>query len=312
MRPSLAHTAADTRRELMAISAAMSLAPAPLWTDQYGARWAEQQARVDGQLDQLGRAAMDRLGPEPGQRVIDVGCGCGQTVLQLADAVGTTGHVLGVDIARPMLDLAEQRLRASGTAHANVCLADAATHPFPSASVDRIYSRFGVMFFEEPVRAFANLRRALAPGGRLAFVCWQELERNAWCRVPLLAARDTLRQLSPERELPLPHYLLQPGLPGPFSLADPAHIQQVLVEAGFGEPTIEPLEGPISFGGGLPLDEGVEFALAIGPASHVARELEPALLPPITQALRERLADYVTPTGLQLGAAAWIVSVDAA
>ena len=197
------------------------------WNDT-GPRWVAQQNVIDDQIRQLGRLAMDRSTVQPGERVLDVGCGCGDTTVELAGRVAPGGTVTGIDISAPMLERARERARTQGAA-ARFELADAQTHAFAPAIVDVIFSRFGVMFFTDPTAAFANLRRALTPGGRLAFVCWQALPDNPWMFVPLGAALQYL----PTPPLP------GPDAPGPFSFADPGRVRTILAGAGFRDVAFE-------------------------------------------------------------------------
>ena len=192
------------------------------WNELNGARWAALQGRLDAQLDPIGLAAMERLVLAPGARVLDVGCGCGSTTLELARRVGPGGSVTGVDISAPLLARAVERAGDGAVANARFVQADAQTFALEEGAYDAVFSRFGVMFFADPVAAFANLRRALAPGGALAFVCWRDAKENARVTVPMKAARPFL-------EAPAPPV---PGAPAPFSLADRARLEAVLTAAG--------------------------------------------------------------------------------
>jgi SAM-dependent methyltransferase len=201
---------------------------------------------------------MARLPLAPGQSVLDVGCGCGQTLLQLADLVGPSGRVVGVDISPPML--ARARERAAARPEISLVEADAQSYPLPPASFDAVYSRFGVMFFEDPRAAFANLSAALRPGGRLAFVCWQAIERNPWAAIPL-AAVQRLQPTATPRAPPA-------GPPGPFSFADPDHVRAILSAAGFASIQLDRWEAPLHIGGAMTLAEAREYAARSGPAAR--------------------------------------------
>src|SRR5262249_40712661 len=176
------------------------------------------------------------------------GCGCGDTTVELSKGVAPGGSATGVDISAPMLERARALAEAQRAA-ARFELADAQTHAFPPASADVVFSRFGIMFFADPTAAFANLRRALTPSGRLAFVCWQALPENAWMAVPMLAA---LQHLPPP---PLPG----PEAPGPFSFADPARVRRILEGAGFRSVQLEDVRETLTVGGGAGPADTAEF-----------------------------------------------------
>jgi ubiquinone/menaquinone biosynthesis C-methylase UbiE len=142
------------------------------WNGPGGQHWADRQQAQDIVLAPVSGALIDRAKARPGERIVDVGCGCGATTIALAQKAGLGGHVLGIDISAPMLARARQLLPAG--LPADFVLADATVYPFDSESVDLVVSRFGVMFFAEPARSFANLRKALRPTGRLTFACWRE------------------------------------------------------------------------------------------------------------------------------------------
>ncbi len=266
------------------------------WNALAGETWAALQGRVDRQIGPLGRLAMDALGVRPDERVIDVGCGCGGATLELAERVGSDGAVVGVDVSTPMLAIARRRAAAAGAANVRFTAADAQTHAFAAGAADAVFSRFGVMFFADPAAAFANLRTALRPSGRLAFVCWRGLELNAFMTAPLAAAMPLLPELPP----PPP-----PGGPGPFALADPDRLTDILLRAGFSGVSLRPHDEAI---GGEDLDGAVDFALKLGPLGAILRE-KPQLAARVTDAVRRALLPYVRPgQGVFLPSASWIVT----
>jgi SAM-dependent methyltransferase len=266
------------------------------WNETAGPTWVRLSDQLDRMIAPLGRLAMERAALVRGERVLDVGCGCGDTTLEIARRVGAAG-VTGVDVSAPMLALARERARGAGLADVRFVQADAQIHPFTPASVDVRYSRFGVMFFTDPAAAVANLRRALRPGGRLAFVCWQELAKNPWMLVPLGAVAQVIA-------LPPPP---APGAPGPFALGDAARVQGILDAAGFVAVDIQPHEDTITPAGTL--DAAVEFLLQIGPAAAALREApDPALRPRVAEAVRAALAPSAEAAGLRMRGAAWLVA----
>jgi SAM-dependent methyltransferase len=244
----------------------------------------------------IGRLAMDRAGLTTGEHVLDVGCGCGDSTLEIARRVGAAG-VLGCDVSAPMLALAAERARAAGLAEIRFVQADAQVHPFPPAAFDVVYSRFGVMFFADPAAAFTNLARALRPGGRVAFACWQELAKNPWMLVPLGGAAQVI-------PLPPPP---APGAPGPFSMGDPERVRRILTEAGLDQIVVAPYEDIVTRASGL--DEAVEFMLQMGPAAAALREaVDPSLRPRVARAVRAALEPYVTSEGVRMRGSAWLVA----
>src|SRR6266446_7631312 len=157
------------------------------------AYWNGRQQVQDTLLEQVSDILIDRAKPGAGERIVDVGCGCGATTIAFARKVGPTGHVLGIDVSAPML--ARARQTAPAGMPVDFVLADATVYPFVAASFDLMVSRFGVMFFAEPAVSFANMRRALRPSGRLAFVCWREPRDNPWLMLPLQAAYQHVPKL---------------------------------------------------------------------------------------------------------------------
>jgi len=270
------------------------------WNETSGPKWVALQEAIDAQLEPLGRRTLARAAVGAGDRVVDVGCGCGWTTVELARRAGPTGHVTGVDVSAPMLARARARAAESGV-DVELLAADAQTHPFPPASRDVAFSRFGIMFFADPTAAFANIRRALVRGGRLAFVCWQALERNPWAAVPLAAAA---------RHLPLPPPPA-PDAPGPFAFADPARVRRILGDAGFADVALDDVRETLTVGGPGSLDAVVEFLLQIGPAARALRDADPALRPVVAAAVRDAVAPFHGADGVRMDCAAWVVSARA-
>ena len=266
------------------------------WNETAGPTWVAMQDALDQELAPLGLKAMEALGPREGERVLDVGCGCGATTLELARRVGAGGAVIGADISTPMLAVATARARKAGLAQARFLEADAQVHPFEP--VDGVFSRFGVMFFADPIAAFANLRRALRPGGRLAFVCWRAMADNPWMTVPMAAALPLL---------PAPPPVPAPGAPGPFALADRSRIEDILGGAGFSRIAVEPNDQKIGWGD---LEISTATVMRIGPLGAAVRE-HPELGDRVASAVRSALAPYASPNGVLLDSATWIANARA-
>ncbi len=263
------------------------------WNTLAGQVWARFQAQLDRQLEPLGRAALAALAASPGERILDIGCGCGVTTLALAEQVSPAGSVLGADISAPMLEIARHRPSLTPGVAVTFRQADVQSDDLGRAAFDAAFSRFGVMFFSDPPAAFANIRAALRPGGRLAFVCWRPLADNPWMGAPLAAARPLLPPMPPP----------DPLAPGPFAFADPDRVRAILSEAGFGSISIEPFDAPI---GGGDLEATVDLTLHVGPLSAALRE-QPHLREPVSEAVRETLRPFSTPSGVMMPAAVWIV-----
>lgn len=276
---------------------------AQAFRERAGEAWALLQEQTDAQLDPLGLAALAKLRLAPGARVLDVGCGCGQTLLELAAIVGPQGRVLGVDVSEPMLARAQERT-AAHPAIALLC-ANAQTHAFEAGSFDALFSRFGVMFFEDARAAFTNLRRALRPTGQLAFVCWQALDVNPWAEIPL---RAVMRLLPPEA---YPDFLC-PGAPGPFYLSDPDGVRAILSDAGFVDVEFARFEGPLHLGGAMTLEQATAYCRQMGLAARAIANAAPARgsaeEAALEAALAEALAPFVSERGVWMDGAAWVVS----
>src|SRR5262245_55186525 len=269
------------------------------WNEAAGPKWVAFQRRIDEQIGPLGPQAMERARIAAGERVIDIGCGCGATTVELGQRVGPGGHVLGIDLSAPMLARAAEAAREAGLGHVSFENTDAQTHRFSARAFDGLFSRFGVMFFSDPGAAFANLRTALRPGGRLGFVCWQALAENPWLAVPLKAA-------APHLTLPPPP---APDAPGPFSFADPERVRRILTRAGFAAIAIEERREPLTVGGATTLDEAAQFLVeGVGPTSAALRDADPAVRSRVRDAVRAALEQFATPAGVQMPSAAWIVT----
>ena len=263
------------------------------WNATAGQTWARFQEQLDRQIEPLGLEAMRALAPKSGERILDVGCGCGQTSLELATRVTASGAVTGADISVPMLEVARKRVVPPGAATPQFRQVDAQTGDLGEGVFNAVFSRFGVMFFANPVAAFTNLRKALKPDGRLAFVCWRPFQENIWMRAPMEAAQSFLPPAAP----------MDPLAPGPFAFADPDRPRGILADAGFTDITVHAFNASI---GGSSVDQTVELAFRVGPLGAALRE-NPDRAIAVGDAVRHAVSEYETPGGVLMPAAVWIV-----
>jgi SAM-dependent methyltransferase len=269
------------------------------WNGPSGTRWVNEQERLDRVLAPLSAAAIAAAAPRAGERVVDVGCGCGASTLELADAVGAGGHVLGVDISAPMLAWARERLGARSWVQLEN--ADAASYAF-GGNADLVFSRFGVMFFGQPALAFANLRRALVPGGRLCIMCWRPIDENPWGAVPMRAGESVIGRMPP----------LPPGSPGPFSLASADHTRELLERAGFENVALRAYDAELELSR-IGLDEAVAFSVQAGPLARLLLRVadDQAKIARVMTAVRAALTEHQDGDRVVLGAGVWIVTATA-
>ena len=227
-----------------------------------GQHWTDRQEIQDIVLEPVLNVLLQRAAPAPGERALDVGCGCGATTSAIAERIGRSGDALGLDISAPMLARAQERTPPGVPVHWVV--ADATVYPFEPGRADLLFSRFGVMFFADP-RFPSQHGKGLRPDGRLAFACWREPKLNPWLMLPLHAAYRHAPRL-PE---------LGPEDPGPFSFATEARTKRVLDAAGFSAIAMEPIDLFLDIAVGRGLDGAVEGALEIGPASRALANQPP-------------------------------------
>ena len=265
------------------------------WNAKAGAIWVAQQAHLDHLLAPLSDAGLAAANFSANESALDIGCGCGDTTIALGTSQ-STGAVTGMDISEPML--ARARVRAGAIANVNFEQADAAMAEF-NGQYDLLFSRFGVMFFADPKAAFKNLRKALKPSGRMVFVCWQPPSENPWMS---LAGKAVQPFMPPAATPPNPH------APGPFAFSDPAHVLNILTDAGFANVQIESFNTPLHIADNL--DDALYFQTQIGPAANAVATLEGAEKDQALNAVKEMFRPHMTSEGLDLEAAVWIVSAE--
>jgi ubiquinone/menaquinone biosynthesis C-methylase UbiE len=266
------------------------------WNGPAGEHWTERQPAQDILLGPVSQALIDRAAAKAGERILDVGCGCGATSIALAERVAPSGFVLGVDISVPMLSRARQL--SPKNLRLDFVLADATVYPFDPASFDVLVSRFGVMFFAEPAVSFANLHKALRPSGRVAFACWREPRENPWMMAPLQAVYQHVPKLPQQG----------PEDPGPFAFASEERVNRILSEAGFSAIAMEPCNLSLDIAIGRGLDAAVETALQIGPASRALDGHPEEVRAAATRSIRETLTPFLRGDSVPLPASIWIVT----
>jgi SAM-dependent methyltransferase len=259
------------------------------WNGRVGEKWARLQVRLDQMLAEVTVALRDRVGNVAGQRVLDIGCGNGETcAIWLAGGA----EVTGVDVSAPMLAVAAKLTAGKAT----LIQADASVWK-GEALFDLAVSRFGVMFFDDPAAAFTTIASNLRPGGRLVFACWRAANENEWARVPLGAVSDLLPAAPP----PLPH------APGPFALCDRPRLEGILQQAGFSDITIEPRDLPVYFARQGGLDTAVPLAMQMGPTGAALGEVSNEVKAVAAERLKVALTPHAQDGVVTLGGAIWLV-----
>jgi SAM-dependent methyltransferase len=269
------------------------------WNSDEARHWVDHQDRYDRMLAPFTEAVLGLADLGRDERVLDVGCGTGATTC-VAARRAPGGSALGVDVSEPMVAAARRRAAAEGLANVEFTVADAQTASLPS-SADVLVSRFGVMFFDDPVAAFTNLRGALTPDGRLAFACWRPMIENEWMAVPLGAA---LAHLAPPAAP-------EPNAPGPFAFGDCDRVAQLLASAGFRDVAVEALDTPILVAGGGTVADAVTFIRSTGMGRVLFADSHDKSVREALDAIGTAFAHHAGPDGVRLGAAAWLVSARA-
>jgi SAM-dependent methyltransferase len=267
------------------------------WNGGESAHYVSHADRYDRQLTPFTEVLLKHVHLGPDDTVLDIGCGCGVTTLQAAQSARAA---LGVDISQPLVGIATARAQTAAVDNVEFVVADAQTHGFDEGDFDVIISQFGSMFFDDPEGAFANLRHALAPGGRTAFITWQELDANEWLMV---VGRAVARYAD------LPDLGGRAGGPGMFALKHPDEITALLTEVGFTQLAVEPVSTEILLAGGESLDESVDFLLGMGMVRGLLGRLDDDKRQAALDEIRATLAEHYEPgVGVRLGAAGWLVS----
>lgn len=269
-----------------------------LWNKDLGQRWVREQARLDASIAPFGAAALKVAAAQSGELILDIGCGCGDTSLLLAQAAAPGGRVLGVDVSAPMLARARARAKEAGLDTVRFEEGDASSAPL-GGPFDLLFSRFGVMFFDDPLQAFRHMRSAMKATGRMAFVCWRGFAENAWATTPAAAA---IRVLGP----PKPG---DPLAPGPFAFGDADRTRAILEGAGWRDVVLEAFDAPMVMG--RDVADAAWWSTQMGPAGAMLREAGEHRREEVIAALVDVLKPHEGPAGVALPGAVWIVSATA-
>lgn len=268
------------------------------WTENAGRQWVQQQAQFDRQLVHFGNAALGALQAQPGEHILDIGCGTGTTTLAIADAVGPSGWVIGADISTTMIAASSER--AIGRPTLSFVVADAQTDRIAPIDhdADAMFSRFGVMFFADPTAAFTNLASNVRAGGRLAFVCWQREELNEWISLPA----QIMRTFTPEPVLP------PANAPGPFAFRDRDRVKSVLTTAGWSAVQIEPFSAQTMLGAGLGLEAAVNQSMSTTAGQNLRAQVDEATFAAAQDAIRAEFSQRLVDDAVSFDGNVWLVT----
>ena len=267
------------------------------WSGKGGDYWVVKQSEMDVMLNPLGEKALAKLDLKSNSKVLDIGCGCGATTLEIAKKV-SDGTVTGLDISVPMLDQAKSEASIQGIPNVDFRVVDVQIEQLPSKEYDYVYSRFGVMFFEDPFEAFRNISSSVKEGGKLSFVCWQDPYLNPWQSLSIQVIRGYL-------DIPSP----PPRSPGPFAFQEKDYVKDILEQSGFSYISLDDNQEDITMFAGKSLQEASEDYLAINPVvTEMLKDSPDSLKAKIVESLKEAFSEYHKGDGLLFPSATWIVS----
>ncbi len=274
------------------------------WNGESGQRWAEQDRVMARLLQPIGDALLDHAELDQCLHVVDVGCGGGSQSRLLAKRLSSDATVTGIDISEPLLAVAQANNQATeNAANIEYLLADAAEYDFPTGKFDGLFSRFGVMFFSDPVAAFTNLRKALCDGGKLAFSCWQGIDKNDWARIPVETAMQYVSL--PDNMVP------DAEGPGPFAFARAERIESILQQAGFSNIQITSRIQQIRIGEAPTLPESIREMAGAGPVQRLLVGQDDSVKEKVYKALESTMAPYYQNGAITLPSAIWFVTARA-
>jgi len=267
------------------------------WSGKGGDYWVEKQSEMDIMLNPLGEKALAKLDLKNNSEVLDIGCGCGATTLEIAKKV-SEGTVTGLDISVPMLNKAESEASIQGIANVDFKVVDVQVDQLASEKYDYVYSRFGVMFFDDPYEAFKNIFSSIKEGGELSFVCWQDPSLNPWQSLSVQVIRGYLDMPSPP-----------PRSPGPFAFHEKDYVKEILEKSGFSNISFDDNQEDITMFSGKSLQEASEDYLAINPVvTEMLKDSPDDLKAEIVESLKEAFSEFHKGDGLVFPSATWVVS----
>ena len=272
------------------------------WNGPAGEKWASLASNQDSLLGRLGEAAMDAAGISTGQSVLDIGCGSGGSTFEISRRIGAAGTVWGVDISGPMLGIAADRLESHQIENVKFSEADVTTFDFNDHYFDIAFSRFGVMFFEDPIASFSSIANSLKSKGELAFCCWRSLSKNQWFELPLNAGLKICDGSDPMGAEESSY------VPGPMAFKDRDRIDNILNESGFSNILIRDYKSSLVVG--LTPEIAAKNLMKIGPLSRVIQDSDNHIKALVQAELEKQLMHHVTPKGVELKSNAWIVTAN--
>lgn len=270
---------------------------AELWNKGSGEAWVEMQALLDRILEPFGRLVVDAGYPGAGGHVLDIGCGCGATTLAMARRVGRSGQCVGLDISHPLIAAARKRAVAEGRTNASFVEGDAQVHALEQGRYDAVISRFGVMFFDDPVAAFANIRRSARAGARLAFVAWRSPAENAFMTTAVRAAAPFLPPMPPTN----------PEAPGQFAFADKSRVTSILEASGWSAVELQRADVACQ----VSEDDLMTYVTRLGPVGNALREADEPTAEKVAAVLRQAFAPFVDAGFARFTAACWLATARA-
>ena len=271
------------------------------WNGQGGETWLEQFDVIDQFLVPFQTAVLNAAAIKDGEYAVDIGCGTGGTALPLAQGAGATGQVLGVDISEPLIAEARKRADRAGVTNVDFEVGDAGAFAFEPGKADLLFSRFGVMFFGDPYGAFKNIRKGIKPGGRVAFACWQEIQKNPFFLVPMGAAFEVLPPPEP----------LPPGTPGPFAFGDKDYLLDILKTAGFENIEIEGMRATMAVPDDFSAERAAEFFVTFGPTKRLLEDQPSDIVEKVRAKIVAALEEHVVGQKVKLEGAIWLVRATA-